>query len=228
VDATVYRKMIGLLMYLINTRPNICFAMNTLSQYMIEPRRVHWIAAKHVLRYLKGIIEYGLRYDVDREISLQGYTDENWAGSVTDRKSTSGFCFSLGSIVTLWLSRKQSSVSLSTTKAEYIATCSTSGEAVCLRNFLTRLFDLEMDVTYNWCDNQNCINMLENHVFHDRSKHIEIKYHNIHDMVEKGAVKLQNVATDKKNADVLTKPLSRVKLEYFRDKLGVVPRKRER
>ena len=94
VDSTIYRQMIGSLMYLTNTRPNICFAVNTLSQFMVEPRRVHWIAAKHVLRYLKGTVDYGLRYTYDHEMSLVGYTDADWAGSVTDRKSTSGCCFS--------------------------------------------------------------------------------------------------------------------------------------
>jgi hypothetical protein len=190
VDATIYRQMIGSLMYLANMRPDICFAVNTLSQYMVEPRRVHWIAAKHVLRYLKGTIEYGLKYDGNCKIKLQGYTDADWAGSVTDRKSTSGCCFNLGSAVISWLIRKQSSVALSTVKAEYIAACLASGEAVWLRKLLTRLFDLEMDETCIWCDNQSCIKMIENPVFHDRSKHIEIKYHYIRDMVEKGAVKL--------------------------------------
>ena len=110
VDSTIYKQMIGSLMYLTNTRPGICFAVNTLSQFMVEPRRVHWIAAKHILRYLKGAVEFGLRYTSDHEMSLEGYTDADWAGSVTDRKSTSGCCFSLGSAVISWLSRKQSSV----------------------------------------------------------------------------------------------------------------------
>jgi len=92
---------------------------------------------------------------------------------------------------------------------------------------LSRLFDLEMDVTCIWCDNQSCIKMTKNPVFHDRLKQIEIKYHYIRDMVEKGAVKLQYVATQEQIVDVFTKPLSRVKFEYFRDKLGVVPRERE-
>ena len=89
------------------------------------------------------------------------------------------------------------------------------------------LFDLQGEATCIYCDNQSCIKLSENPVFHDKSKHIEIKYQYIRDMVEKGAVKLQYIATDEQIADVLTKPLSRVKLEYFRDKLGVVPRKRE-
>jgi hypothetical protein len=104
--ATIYRQMIGSLMYLTNTRPDICFAMNTLSQYMVEPRHVPLIEAKHVMRYLKGTIDYGLRYISNREIRLQDYTDSEWVGSVRDQKRTSGCCFSLGSAMTSWLSRK--------------------------------------------------------------------------------------------------------------------------
>ena len=84
VDATLYRQMISSLMYLTNTRPDICFAVNTLSQYMIEPRHVHLIAAKHVLRYLKGTIDYGLRYVADCKFGLVGYIDSDWVGSVID------------------------------------------------------------------------------------------------------------------------------------------------
>jgi hypothetical protein len=97
VDATMYRQMIGSLMYLTNTRPNICFAVNTLSQYMVEPRHVHLVVARHVMRYLRGTVDYGIRYVSDREISLQGYVDADWAGSIMDQKSTFECCFSLGS-----------------------------------------------------------------------------------------------------------------------------------
>ena len=85
VDSSIYTQMIGSRMYLTNTRPDICFAVNTLSQFMVDPRRVHWIATKHVMRYLKGTVEYGLRYKSDHEINLKDYTDADWAGSVTDR-----------------------------------------------------------------------------------------------------------------------------------------------
>jgi hypothetical protein len=121
-----------------------------------------------------------------------------------------------------WLSRKQTCVALSSAEAEYVAACSACGEAVWLRKLITGLFDLELEETYIFCDNQSCIKLSENPVCHDRSKHIEIKYHYIREMVQKGAVKLQYVPTDEQVADVLTKPLSRVKFEYFRDKLGVV------
>jgi hypothetical protein len=222
IDATLYRQIIGSLMYLTNTRPDICFAVNTLSQFLVEPRRVHLVAAKHVMRYLKGTMDYGLSYDGDHDFTLSGYTDADWAGSVADRKSTSGCCFSLGSAMISWQSRKQSSIALSTAEAEYIAACSASCEAIWLRKLLTGLFDLEMRATVILCDNQSCIKMTENPVFHDRSKHIEIRYHFIRDMVQRGALKLQYISTDEQVADVLTKPLSRVKFEHFRDKLGIV------
>jgi hypothetical protein len=132
IDATLYRQIIGLLMYLTNTRPDICFAVNTLSQFLIEPMRVHLVVAKHVMRYLKGTIDYGLSYDGDHDFTLSGYTDADWAGSVSNRKRTSGCCFSLGSTMISWQSRKQSSISLSTVEAEYIAACSASCEAIWL------------------------------------------------------------------------------------------------
>ena len=114
VDATMYRQMIGSLMYLTNTRPDICFAVNTLSQYLTDLRSVHLTTAKHVLRYLKGTIDYGLKYDVNQNINLEGYVDIDWEGSAIDRKRTSGCCFSMGSGVISWFSRKQSCVALST------------------------------------------------------------------------------------------------------------------
>ena len=151
--------------------------------------------------------------------------------NISDRKSTSSGCYSLGSAMISWFSRKQSSVALSTAEVEYIATCSTSCEAIWFRKLLSRLFNLELDTTVILCNNQSCIKMTENPVFHDRSKHIEIRYFYIRDMMQKGAIKLQYVSTDEQVADILTKPLSRVKFEHFRDKLGVVqkdlPGKRE-
>jgi hypothetical protein len=183
------------------------------------------------MKYLKGTLDCGLSYDGDHDFTLSGYTISDWDGSVSDRKSTSGCCFSLGSAMISWQSRKQSSIALSTAEAEYIAACSASCEAIWLRKLLTGLFDLEMEATTILCDNQICIKMTENSVFHEKSKHIEIRYHYIRNMVQRGAVKLQYVSTDEQVADVLTKPLSHVKFEHFRDKLGIVrkdhPRKGE-
>jgi hypothetical protein len=217
VDPTMYRQRIGSLMYLVKT-----YAVNALSQYMVEPRHVHWMAAKHMLRYLLGTIGYGLRNVSSGDVKLQGYTDSDWAGSAVDRKSTSGYCFSLGSGMISWLSRKQTSVALSTTEAEYIAASVASREAMWLRKLLAGIFDLELEPTLIHCDNQSWVKLTKNHVFHDKSKHIEIKYHYIRDMVQRGAIELQYISTNEKTVDILTKPLSRVKYEYFRDKLGMM------
>ena len=103
-------------MYLTNTKPDICFVVNTLSQYLVEPRRVHPVAAKHVMRNLKGTIDFGLYYVGDLDYRLYGYTDADWVGSASYRKSTSCGCYGLGSTMISWFSKK-SSVSLSTTEA---------------------------------------------------------------------------------------------------------------
>ena len=112
VDMTQYRQIIGSLMYLTNTRPYICFAMNTLSQYIVKPTRVHLIAAKHVIRYRKCTIYLGLYYGIDHD-----YTNSDWVGIATDKKSTSGGCYCLGSTMISWVSTKRSSVSIITTEA---------------------------------------------------------------------------------------------------------------
>jgi hypothetical protein len=106
VDATMCRQIIGSLRYLMNKRLDICFTMNPLSQYMVDLRSVHLITTKHVMRYLKGKIDYGLRYASDREISLQGFIDSDWSDSVAYRKSTFGCCFTMGLAMISWFSRK--------------------------------------------------------------------------------------------------------------------------
>ena len=145
--------MIGSLMYLMNTRPDICFAMNTLSQFLTDPRHVHLIAAKHILRYLKGTVDYGPKYEASLKINLEGYVDSYWEGNSIDRKRNSGCCFSMGSGVISWFSRKQSFVALSTIEAEYVAACSASCEVVWLRKLLSNLFDIQLDATCIHCDN---------------------------------------------------------------------------
>eukprot|EP00253_Pinus_taeda_P033600 PITA_33600 len=173
VDPTLYRQLIGSLMYLVNTRLDICFAINMMSQFMCDPRKVHWVAAKHILWYLQGTMDYGLDYRQGDGVRL---------------------------VVVSWFSRKQQSVALSSAEVEYMAASLASCEAIWLRKMLFGLFGQPLRPSVIHCDNQSCIKLTENLVFHDRSKHIGIKYHFIRDYVQKGAVKL----------------------EYFRDKMGVV------
>jgi hypothetical protein len=174
------------------------------------------------LRYLQGTIGYGLRYAANVDLSLEGYADADWAGSAVDRKRTSGYCFTLGSTMVSWCSKKQSSVALSTIEAEYIALSVAVCEAVWLRKLLTDLFDHEMNPTTIHCDNQSCVKLSENPVFHDKSKHIKIKYHYIRDMVQRKTVHVQYLSTHEQIADIFTKPLARTKFEYFCERLGLM------
>jgi hypothetical protein len=131
-------------------------------------------------------------------------------------------CFSLGSAMISWSSRKQKSIALSTAEAEYMAACEACTEAVWLRKLISDLFDQTPESTTIYCDNQSCIRLSEHPVFHERSKHIEIKYYFIRDKFQKGEVKLEYIPTDKQTTNILTKPLSRIKFAYFREKMGIV------
>ena len=117
------------------------------------------IAANHILRYLKGTVNYGLKYKDDKKNNLEGYVDSNWAGSAIDKKSTSGCCFNMGSGMISWFSRIQSCVSLSIAKAEYVSSCSASCEVVWLRNLLSDLFNLQFDATCIYCKNDSCVKL---------------------------------------------------------------------
>eukprot|EP00253_Pinus_taeda_P031781 PITA_31781 len=190
VDPTLYKQLIGSLMYLVNTRPDICYTVNSLSQFMVELKRAQWVAAKHVLRYLQGTIDYGLLYTRSKDIRLSGFTDADWAGSSVDQKSASGYCFNIGSGMTSWCSRKQKFVALSSSEAEFMVASTASCEAIWLRKLLVNLFRRNMEATRIMCNNQSCIKLSENPMFHDRSKHIDIRCHFVRDCVQRGVVQL--------------------------------------
>jgi hypothetical protein len=183
---------------------------------------VHWMAKKHVLTYLWGTMDYGLDYLRGDGVQLVGYTDSDWPGCVGDRKSTYGCCFGLGSTVVSWFSRKQKSVALSSAEAEYMVSSQVSCEALWLLKLLVGLFGVQLRPTMIYYDNHSCIKLSENPIFHDRSEHIEIRYHFIRNYVQRGAVGLQYISTDEQIANILTKALGKGKLVFFRDKLGVV------
>ena len=163
---------------------------------MCEPSKVHWVAAKHILLYLQGTVDYGLDYRQGDRVRLAGYTDSDWASCASNRKSTSRCCFGLGSAVVSWLSRKQQSIALILAEAEYMAASLASCEAIWLRKMLFGLFSQPLRPSVIYCDNHSCIKLTENPVFHDRAKHIGIKYHFIRDCVQKGVVKLEYIPTD--------------------------------
>jgi hypothetical protein len=153
IDPHLYRQLIGSLMYLVNTRPDICYAVSVLGQFMSQLRQTHLIAVNHVLRYLRATVVYGLIYASGVDMRLQGYVDTDWVGSAVDQRSTFGCFFTLGSSMVSWCNRKQTFLALSTAEAEYIALCVAVCEAVWLSKLLAYLFVHEMHSTIIHCDN---------------------------------------------------------------------------
>jgi hypothetical protein len=175
-----------------------------------------------VFSYLCGIVDYGLDYLRGDGVRLVGYIDLDWAGCVSDRKSTLGCCFGSGSTVVSWFSWKHKSMALSFVEAAYMDSSQASCEAIWLHKLLVGLLGVSLRPTVIYFDNQICIELSENPIFHDRSKHIEIRYHFIRDYVERGAIELQYISVDEQVADILKKYLGKGKFAPFRDKLGVV------
>ena len=162
---------------------------------------------KHILRYIRGTMEYGLVYERRGSVQLVEFMDVDWEGCVANRKSTSSCCFNIGSGVVSWFSRKMKSVPSSSSDAEYMAAC----EGMRLRKLLAGLFKCELEATVVHCENQSGIRLSENLVFHDRSKHIEIRYHFLRDCVQRGTIRLEYIQTNEQVVDIFTKALLQTK-----------------
>eukprot|EP00253_Pinus_taeda_P035430 PITA_35430 len=155
-------------------------------------------------------------------VKLQGFTNVDWVASSSDQKSTSGGIFNLGSTVVSWYNRKHRSVALSSAEAEYMAASQAACEAIWMQKILVGLFGQRMDPTVIYCDNQSCIKLSENLVFHDTSRNIDIWYHPLRDCVVKKIMLLLYVSTEEQDADILTKALSKCKFEFHRDRIGLL------
>ncbi|KAL0387727.1 UNVERIFIED_CONTAM: Retrovirus-related Pol polyprotein from transposon RE2 [Sesamum radiatum] len=221
VDGSMYRSLIGSLLYLTATRPDIMFATCLLSRFMQSPSQVHYAAAKRILRYLRGTKDFGIWYKSTNDAKLVGYTDSDWAGSVDDMKSTSGYTFSLGSGIFSWASKKQATVAQSSAEAEYIAAAATSNQAIWLRRILEDIGEKQEEPTTIYCDNKSAIAITKNPVQHSRTKHIDIKYHSLREATTRGEIELKYCSTEEQLADIFTKALPRNKFEELCMKIGV-------
>eukprot|EP00253_Pinus_taeda_P026080 PITA_26080 len=220
-DATKYRQLVGSLIYLTTTRPDISFAVGILSTFMQKPCERHWSAAKRVLRYLKGTQDLGIKYTQVDDFSLIGYSDSDFDGDKETGVSTSGYAMSIGSGAVSWRSRKQSVPADSTTEAEYVAAAEATKEIVWLRKILEDLQVKQLQSTPLMIDNTSTIKLPNNPKLHDRTKHINTKYHLIRHHVEAKTIHLRHCSTNEQIADIFTKALAREKLERFRTMLGL-------
>lgn len=215
-DVFNYRQLLGCLMYLsVCTRPDISYACSQLSQFNNCFDRSHWLAAKRILRYLAGTIHYSLCFHKNENWSMYAYTDADWANDITDRKSYTGYVIKLGNCTVNWESRKQRCVSLSSCESEYLAISDVCKDVSFIKSLLSEILPKQINcIVYN--DNQSAQKLLQAKEYcHKRTKHIDIRYHYVKDLISKNVIKVEYLPTDKMIADVLTKPLGRVKHNEF-------------
>eukprot|EP00253_Pinus_taeda_P022001 PITA_22001 len=220
-DPRLYKSIVGSLMYLTATRPDIMHAVSLISRFMERPKEAHWHATKRILRYVKGTKRFGILYTVSERSDLIGYTDSDWAGSVNDQKSTSGYVFHMGSGAISWASKKQPIVALSTTKVEYVAATAAACQTIWMRMMLRSLCQEQEKGTMIFCDNSSAIVLFKNFVFHKRMKHIDTKFHYIRELVNNGEIVLKHCRIQEQVADILTKPLGQKSFEFLKKCLGM-------
>ncbi|GJY38246.1 putative ribonuclease H-like domain-containing protein [Tanacetum coccineum] len=221
VDVHLYRSMIGSLMYLTASRPDIMFVVCACARFQVTPKVSHLHAVKRIFRYLKGQPKLGLWYPKDSPFDLEAYTDSDYAGASLDRKSTTGGCQFLRRRLISWQCKKQTIVANSTTEAEYVAAASCCGQVLWIQNQM-------LDYGYNFMntkifiDNESTICIVKNLVFHSKTKHIEIRHHFIRDSNEKKLIQMIKIHTDHNVADLLIKAFDVGRFQYLIASIGML------
>ena len=224
VNLQDYQAVIGCLTYAMTiSRPDLATSVGILSQFMSKPGQNHWKAVTRVLRYIKGSLNIGLKFDASYQtpVDVIGFTDADWAGDVVERKSTSGYVFQICGGTVSWRSKRQEIVALSSTEAEYKALSFAAQELMWLRSFLKDLgYEQKTNILNE--DNQGAIALSKNPDNHSRTKHIDVRYHYIRDLVEKKKVEVNYCPTNNNLADLMTKGLPRPRFEELCKKLGII------
>ncbi|GJR12390.1 retrovirus-related pol polyprotein from transposon TNT 1-94 [Tanacetum coccineum] len=213
VDNTNYRGMIGSLLYLTASRPDIMFSVCLCARFQEDPKTSHLEVVKCIFRYIKGTTHLGLWYPKGSGIETIVYADLDHAGDYVDRKSTSGVCTFMGCCLTSWFLKKQTALAISTTEAEYVSAGKAYQQALWMKQALidygVRLYGIPIML-----DNKGAIDLSKNPIEHSRTKHIEIRHHFLHDNVQKGNISIEKVSSKDNIADILTKPLKREPFIY--------------
>ena len=207
-DLGQYRSLVGSLIYLSHTRPDISYTVSSLARYMQNPENAHLQAAKKVLRYLKGTEDNGILLDSNSDTTLYSYADADWGRDIDTRRSISGTLHRIGNSSIAWTSKMQPTVSLSSTEAEYRVLTDAAKDIIHFRRLFCELGISTDMATPLFSDNQSCIKLVDNPVMHAITKHIEIQHHFIREVAQAGKVQVKHIPTTAQLADFLTKPLS--------------------
>jgi hypothetical protein len=222
VDQRTYRSMIGSLLYITASRPDIMQAVGMIGRYQSAPKKSHLVFVKRILKYLKGTMTYGLWYPRNQNFQLTAYSDADWENCVDERKSTNGGAFFLGDSLVAWLSKKKGSISLSTKKEEYIAAATCCTQILWMIQTLTDLKVNYTDPITIHCDNTSAISVSKNPVLHSKTKNIPIKYHFIREQVTNRVFQLNYIPSTEHIDDIFIKPLAATAFGCLRQKLGVI------
>jgi len=221
-DQTMYQKLIGKLLYLNMTRPDISFSTQTLSQFLQQPKKSHMDAALRVVRYLKKEPGQGLLLASSSDELVIAFCDADWASCPLTRRSVTGYMVKIGKSLVSWKAKKQTTVSKSSAEAEYRSLASAVSELVWLLGMLKEVgADIKLPVQV-YSDSKAAIQIAANPVYHERTKHIEIDCHFIRERLQQGLIKIDYLPTQEQPADILTKGLSRIQHEHLVSKLGVL------
>ena len=221
-DIAAYRRLVGQLLYLTNTRPDICFAVTYLSQFLSAPMSSHYNAALRILRYLKGSPGRGLFFPCHSSLQIKAFSDSDWASCPESRRSFTGFCIFLGDSLVSWKTKKQPTVSHSSSKAEYRALVATTCEIQWLTFLLQDLRVPFISPALIYCDNQPAMYIAANPVFYERTKHIELDCHVVREKIKAGLIRLLPIRSNLQIADLCTKPVSCQEFNHLVPKLGMV------
>lgn len=212
----------GKLNYLTVTRPDLAFSVSVMSQFMSSPTIYHWNALKQILCYLKETVGQGIMYANHGHEEIEAFSDADWAGSRSDRRSTSGFCVFVGGNLVSWKSKKQNVVSRSTAESEYRGMANAICVLMWINHFMSEIGLKPKLPAKLWCDNQEAIHIASNPVFHERTKHIEVDCHFIREKVQQGLIVTGFVRSGDQMADIFTKALSGARVEYLCSKLSMI------
>ncbi|GJW46456.1 retrovirus-related pol polyprotein from transposon TNT 1-94 [Tanacetum coccineum] len=221
VDSSKYRGMIGSLLYLTASRPDIMFSVCLCARFQENPKTTHLEAVKRIFRYIRGTIHLGLWYPKGTGIETIVYADSDHAGDYVDQKSTNDVCTFMECCLTSWFAKKQMALAISTTEDEYVSARKACQQALWMKHALID-YNIRLDDVSIMCNNKGAINLSRNHVQHSRTKYIEIRHHFLHDNVQKGNISIEKVASEDNIVDILTKPLKREVFNYLRLGLGMM------
>ena len=226
VDPTLYRSMVGKLIHLTHSRPDLSYSVGIVSRYyMAKPQNSHLQAVKRIFRYVSGTRDYGIMFRKGDQSMLTGYVDSDYAGDAESGRSTTGFVFQLGNSPITWHSKKQPTVALSSTEAQYRALSDSARETIWLMSLLKDLGFKKLNPVTTFCENESSIKLAYNPVFISRTKHITTHYHFVREKVASGEIQVLHVPTIEQTADLLTKPLGKLLFEKFRDALQITSSK---